>query len=144
MSVALNRLQGIGHIELRVRKLEESARFYCELFGLAQGASPPIGRVCVCRSLPASGGGRFSIVLTQGLPDGTELAGLDHVGLTVPTEQDVRDTYARALDLGFRATRPRRNEHGLQTYVFDPDGYKIEVASGVTEACGITTPVPRG
>jgi len=133
----ITQLQRIGHVELRVRNLDQSARFYYDMFGLARReACPANGRVCVCVGAPASGSEGFSVVLTEGLPLGTDLAGLDHVGFSVPTEQDVRDTYARARRLGVRCTAPRASDGVLQTFVFDPNGYKLEVTSNTCAAIG--------
>jgi catechol 2,3-dioxygenase-like lactoylglutathione lyase family enzyme len=121
-------LTRIGHVELRVRDLDQSATFYRDVFGMARReASPPSDNVCVCVGVPASGGEEFTIVLTEGLPLSTELAGLDHVSLSALTEQDVRDIYAKADQLGLRCTKPRHFDGAFQTFVFDPDGYKIEV-----------------
>jgi catechol 2,3-dioxygenase-like lactoylglutathione lyase family enzyme len=124
------KLTGIGHVELRVRNLDESAAFYRDVFGLVRRpAAPPSDKVCLCVGVPASGDETFSIVLTEGLPLGTEIAGLDHVSLTVPNGQDVRDIYASATRLGVRRTAPRAFDGAYQTFVFDPNGYKIEVVA---------------
>jgi catechol 2,3-dioxygenase-like lactoylglutathione lyase family enzyme len=133
-------LARIEHVELRVRDLNESARFYRDVFGLERRAAmPPNARVCVCVGAPASGGEDFSVVLTEGLPPSTDLAGLDHVGFNAPTEQDVRGIYARARQLGFRCTAPRVFDGAFQTFVFDPDGYKIEITVRTTGQCGQPT-----
>ena len=125
---ATTRIAGIGHVELRVRNLQDSVRFYREVFGLrCQETSPRLDNQCVCVGVPASGSGLFGVVLSEGFPAGAELAGLDHVGMRVSTEQDVRDIYARARELGHRATRPRIYNGHYQIFVFDPDGYKLEV-----------------
>jgi len=131
MSNALmTKLQRIGHVELRVRNLDQSARFYLDMFGLVRREeSPPSGKTCVCVGAPTSGSEGFSLVLTEGLPLGTDLAGLDHVGFSVPTEQDVRDTYAKAHRLGVPCTTPRASDGVLQTFIFDPNGYKLEITA---------------
>lgn len=122
------RIIGIGHVELRVRNLQESVRFYRDVLGLSRAeTSPQLERQCICVGVPASGNGLFGVVLSEGFPAGAELAGLDHVGMRVSTEQDVRDIYTRALNLGHRATQPRVFSGHYQIFVFDPDGYKLEV-----------------
>jgi len=121
---------GLHHVELRVRNLADSTAFLCDVFGLRrQDVVPPCDKTCVCVGMPASEGASFGIVLSEGLPPGTELAGLDHVGVRVATEQDVRDTYAKARALGYRATEPRVFGGAFQTFVFEPSGYKIEVCA---------------
>jgi len=117
----------IGHVSLRVRNLRRSGDFYRDLFGLHPRQAEPPSRVsCVCApaddKLP-----RFSLVLTQGLPPGSEISGLDHVSLVVATEEDVDELYRRATEMGARATQPRDYAGHYQAFVFDPDGYKIEV-----------------
>ena len=122
------KIAGIGHVELRVRSLKESVTFYCNVFDLRrQETVPRLENQGVCVGAPASGSGLFGVVLSEGFPAGAELAGLDHVGMRVSTEQDVRDTYARARELGYRATKPRVYNGHYQAFVFDPDGYKLEV-----------------
>jgi catechol 2,3-dioxygenase-like lactoylglutathione lyase family enzyme len=122
------KIAGIGHVELRVRSLQESVTFYCNVFDLRrQETVPRLENQCVCVGAPASGSGLFGVVVAEGFPAGAELAGLDHVGMRVSTEQDVRDIYARARELGYRATKPRVFNGHYQVFVFDPDGYKLEV-----------------
>ena len=135
------RIIGIGHFELRVRNLQDSVRFYCDVFGLrCQETSPRLENQRVCVGVPASGSGLFGVVLSEGFPAGAELAGLDHVGMSVSTEQDVRDIYARARELGHHATGPRVFDGHFQAFLFDPDGYKLEVfADGCREASGPET-----
>ncbi len=129
-------LTRIGHVELRVRNLERSAAFYCELFGFARrSASVPYSCVCTCVGVPSSGCEEFSVVLVEGLPQAAELAGLDHVSFRVLTEQDVRDTHERAVAMQIRCTSPRRAEDSLQMFLFDPDGYKLEIAAPLTSPC---------
>jgi len=128
-------LTGIGHVELRVRNLDSSSDFYCRLFGMArQPATPPSNRVCKCVGVSVSGGEAFSVVLTEGFPPGTEIAGLDHVCFNVPDVEHVDGVYALANHLGVRCTTPRVLDGNYQTFVFDPNGYKIEIvaSSGVS------------
>lgn len=123
-------LTGIGHVELRVHSLDESAAFYRDVLGLVRRqVAPPNDKVCLCVGVPASGDETFSIVLTEGLPLGTEIAGFDHVSLTVPSGQDVRDIHAIAARLGVQCTSPRMFDGAYQTFLFDPNGYKIEVVA---------------
>jgi predicted lactoylglutathione lyase len=69
----------------------------------------------------------FRIVITEGLPSGSELAGVDHFSVAVRSEEDVEELYEKALGMGINATQPRIYAGAYQTFLFDPDGYKIEV-----------------
>jgi catechol 2,3-dioxygenase-like lactoylglutathione lyase family enzyme len=120
----------INHIALRVRDLERSAKFYCELFGLeVRPAVPPGDSVCVCAAPSASSLLSFGVALIQGLPRGADPIGMDHVSLEVAKAEDLEDIYAAATARGTPATDPRVYGGYYQTFVFDPDGYKIEVVS---------------
>lgn len=122
-------LRRIGHIEIRVRELKESAAFYRELLGFQQTeASPPSPNVCICRA-HSRDDCSFGLVLVEGLPPSVELAGLDHFSLEVVTKGEVDSLYAKACELGVRATRPRFFDGHYQTFVFDPTGYKVEIAA---------------
>lgn len=120
----------IIHVALRVRDLEQSAAFYCALFGLeARPLVPPGEQVRVCAAPVIWGESSFGIILIQGLPGATQPVGMDHLSLEVSSAEDVEDIYAMALVHGAAATAPRVLGGFYQTYIFDPDGYKIEVAT---------------
>jgi catechol 2,3-dioxygenase-like lactoylglutathione lyase family enzyme len=124
------KLRRISHVELRVRSLDESAVFYQELFGLQpREADPPSAKVRVCSVLDENGQEDVSVVLAEGLPPNLEPIGMDHLSFEVPADEDVSDIYFRALGLRARATSPRVFDGRYQTFVFDPNGYKIEVAA---------------
>jgi predicted lactoylglutathione lyase len=61
------------------------------------------------------------------LPAGSELSGVDHFSVAVRSEEDVEELCQRALGMGINATQPRVYAGAYQTFLFDPDGYKIEV-----------------
>lgn len=122
------RVRRISHVNLRVRDVDRSAEFYCALFGLRQqepDASLRGGRACVAST--KSGRSEFGVVLSRGLPAKAELSGVDHFTFEVPVPDDVNELYARARQRGAPATKPRFYRGGWQTFVFDPDGYKIEI-----------------
>lgn len=117
---------GIRHLNLRVRNLQESAAFYSSLFGLtARRPTPNRPGVLICAA-PRSAGQPFSIVLTQGL-GGQTPTGMDHFAIGVESRDDVEIAFDRAQSMGMRATRPRMFDGHYQTFIFDPDGYKVEV-----------------
>ena len=120
----------INHVALRVSDLERSARFYCELFGLEVHPAVSLGDgVCVCAAPSASSQLSFGIALIQGLPRGGDPIGMDHISLEVATAEDLEDIYVAAAARGSHATTPRTYGGHYQTFIFDPDGYKIEVVS---------------
>jgi len=118
---------GIRHLNLRVRNLAESAAFYGDLFGMsARRPTPDRSGVLVCSPARTSEHPSFSIVLTQGL-GGMTPTGMDHFAIGVASEADVDFAFGRAQAMGMRSTRPRMFDGNYQTFIFDPDGYKIEV-----------------
>jgi catechol 2,3-dioxygenase-like lactoylglutathione lyase family enzyme len=124
MSIQLN------HITIRVRNLQESATFYCSLFGMVRRpADPPSERSCICHDRSGRKGSVPAVVLVEGLAPGSELLGLDHFGLRVPFAGDVFLLYQLARNRGFRATTPTEDKGVWKTFIFDPDGYKVEVAA---------------
>jgi catechol 2,3-dioxygenase-like lactoylglutathione lyase family enzyme len=111
-----------------VRNVDESADFYCSLFGLRQRDPDSVsrgGRLCVAPT--RSGRSEFGVFLSRGLPAKAELSGVDHFTFEVPVAADVDELYTRARQRGAPATTPRYYRGGWQTFVFDPDGYKIEI-----------------
>lgn len=120
----------IDHIGLRVRDLKRSAAFYCELFGLERRpAVPPSDSTCLCVVPSGNGSPPFGITLIQGLPLGVEPISMDHFSFEVRNAEDVLDIYCAALVRGAQATEPRMYAGHYQTFIFDPDGYKVEVVS---------------
>jgi catechol 2,3-dioxygenase-like lactoylglutathione lyase family enzyme len=120
----------IDHIGLRVRDLKRSAVFYCELFGLERRPTvPPSDSTCLCVAPSGNGSPAFGITLIQGLPLGVEPISMDHFSFEVRSAEDVLGTYCAALVRGAQATEPRMYGGHYQTFIFDPDGYKVEVVS---------------
>lgn len=118
----------LGHVSLRVRDLDRSRAFYRSLFGFEElGSGSIAGSVSLGIKEPAGQCNGAAIVLAPGLPSGAELLGVDHFGFEVPTARDVDSTYQNAKAIHAQATQPRVYEGRWQTFIFDPDGYKIEV-----------------
>lgn len=84
-------------------------------------------RICVAST--TTSGVSFGILLMQGLSRGIQPVGMDHLSLEVPGPDDVENIYSIALTHGAAATGPRVYGGFYQTFIFDPDGYKIEVIS---------------
>ncbi|GAG33295.1 unnamed protein product [marine sediment metagenome] len=70
----------------------------------------------------------FRVVFTEGLPpNGDHLTGLDRVSFEVPCRETIDQIYDEARKRNARATQPRMYDGHWQIFVFDPDGYKVEV-----------------
>jgi catechol 2,3-dioxygenase-like lactoylglutathione lyase family enzyme len=122
------RLKRIDHVELRVRDLAQSEAFYEKLLGLTRDRAREQGDD-VGVYLSDAADAAFSIVLVEGVPNGMEMIGLDHICLEVESKRDVDVIHAAARSSGTQTTVPRFHQKRYQTYVFDPNGYKIEIAA---------------
>jgi len=87
-----------------------------------------------CHLFDSESGGGFELVLTQGLPPGDYLVGLDHFAFEAASSELVDRLYRRAIKRAFQATRPRLLNGRWKCFLFDPDGYKIEISSTVSPA----------
>lgn len=118
----------LGHVSLRVRDLGLSEQFYCDLFGLKRVTNGWTSEsVCLGLATEPACEPTVVVVLTSGLPRGVGLSGVDHFAIEVPSIFDVYESYLEAKALGALATKPRVYDGHWQTFIFDPDGYKIEV-----------------
>lgn len=115
-------------VTLRVRDPERSAEFYRIVLGLVSappGAHPGADTRVIQGSASTQMG--FKLVFTEGLPPGDHLTGLDRVSFEVPSRESVDRIYEEATRHRARAIQPRLYEGHWQTFIFDPDGYKVEV-----------------
>ncbi|UCD27623.1 MAG: VOC family protein [Planctomycetota bacterium] len=127
MQATLTTINYLDHIHLRVNNLARSKYFYCNLLGFTPCPTEPTSAVvCILKAPTKDQAPTFSIILTEGLPTGSELTGMDHFSISISTMARVEEIYQKAMEHGFRATKPRLYEGNYQTFIFDPDGYKIE------------------
>ena len=104
-SVSVRRIQ---HLCLRVRELQRSVDFYCGVLGFEDhngGGYEKPGRIC--RLLDGETGVAFELLLTEGLPPGDYLVGLDHLAFNVASPAMVDRLYRCAVDASFQAAQPR-------------------------------------
>jgi catechol 2,3-dioxygenase-like lactoylglutathione lyase family enzyme len=120
----------LSRICLRVRDPGRSAEFYRTVLGLASGQNTGDGSgstISVQRSANTPTG--FEVVFAEGLPPGDHLTGLDRISFEAASRECVDYIYEEARKRHARATQPRLYEGHWQTFIFDPDGYKVEVFS---------------
>lgn len=121
----------IRHVSIRVRDIRKSTEFYRDLLGFEpRPGSSRDESTCYCCAPGSTAETGFGIVLIQGLPAGADLMGVDRISFEVPAADDVTAMYHAAVARGTPATPPRVYGGFYQTFLFDPDGYKIEVLSG--------------
>ncbi len=118
----------IGRICLRVGDLQRSSNFYrCVLGFETMAPTDDAPGVCECVLHDGSAAELVRLVLTEGLPPGAYPTGFDHFSLEAPSPADIEAVYERAQAHAAQATHPRIYDGRWQLFVFDPDGYKIEV-----------------
>jgi catechol 2,3-dioxygenase-like lactoylglutathione lyase family enzyme len=113
----------IQHLCLRVRDVQRSVDFYCGVLGFHR----------VCRLIDAETGAAFELILTLGLPPGDYLVGLDHLAFDTRSPEMVDSIYRRAVDASIQAARPRLQDGRWKSFLFDPDGYKLEISADPDE-----------
>jgi catechol 2,3-dioxygenase-like lactoylglutathione lyase family enzyme len=130
----------ITHVSLRVRHLDSSARFYCEVFGLrCEAARPPSPRHCWCVSAGTERQPSLQIELTEGRPLAATST-VDPFAVEVRSAEAVGLICRRVAGHHCRHTPPRVNAGRASCFIFDPDGHKIEISAPATD--GVSTGSP--
>ncbi|MDP9285662.1 MAG: VOC family protein [Actinomycetota bacterium] len=133
-------LIGLGHVDLVCRDLRRSLDFYAAVLG-PLGLVPPVcfegerGEQIHYLRFPTPGSG--SLGLRQALEEQAfELyaPGLHHVAFRVESREDVDAAHAAAVAAGatvLHAPRvfPQYDPDFYATFLLDPDGFRIEVAT---------------
>jgi catechol 2,3-dioxygenase-like lactoylglutathione lyase family enzyme len=119
----------ITHISLRVRHLDSSARFYCDVFGLqCKPARPPTPRRCWCVSAGDAAEPCLQIELAEGRPLAATST-VDHFAVEVRSPEAVGLICQRVAEHHCRHTDPQVHADHTTCFIFDPDGHKIEVSA---------------
>lgn len=125
MPIATSKL---GHIVLRVRDLDRSARFYTEVLGLRKtGEIPGMMAFFSTRNNPDSHDlGLMRLGPDAPGPDPTRV-GLYHFAYQVESEEALAEAYRTLQEAGVRIVGT--GDHGVSKgiYIVDPDGIEIEI-----------------
>ncbi len=121
------KVQSVGHVVLKVRDLDRSARFYTEVLGLKEVARFP-GRM-VFFSAGANHHDLAVMAVAADAPNPpAEAVGLAHVALKIGDSLEALQEAKRSLDAHKVAIRGIRDHRVSQSiYLEDPDGNTIEV-----------------
>jgi lactoylglutathione lyase len=135
MEQPLTPVRRMQHVCLRVRDVQRSLCFYCQVLGLQEKQTGDWARTGHVRVLcDLESGTSMELLLTQGLPPGEYLVGLDHLAFEASSVAGVNAVYQRAAQASFQATQPRIYNGSWKCFLFDPDGYKLEVSAQADES----------
>lgn len=132
--------RGIQHIDLAVSDLERSLAFYLELLGplgFEEKRRYPTYRKSEEVVYLGCGDGLGPAWLGLRPADGGEHryyeVGLEHLAFQVDQPEEVDEAYQRCLEMNAKVHFPPEEDSDIGGYyaffVFDPDGFRIEVFS---------------
>ena len=129
-------VQGIDHIVLRVRQLQRSLAFYCEVLGCTiERQQPELGLTQL-----RAGDSLIDLVTLDGPLGAGEPPGagpnLEHFCLTIsPFEESALIAWlaARAVAVQEPGSRYGAQGEGRSFYVEDPDGNRVELKAAAPE-----------
>jgi catechol 2,3-dioxygenase-like lactoylglutathione lyase family enzyme len=117
-------LLGIRHVALYARDLEAAERFWVDVMGYEVEWRPDPDNVYLH-------GGKDNLALHRGVPRAPvdESGQLDHIGLAVPTPEDVDAWAAHLKAHGVELhTEPKTHRDGSRSfYLFGPESLLIQV-----------------
>ncbi len=116
------RITGIDHINLNVRNLEETRRFYQQLFGFTVKKHEPEQNGLII------GNDRVALCLYEHPEkDVAENAGFNHFGFHIDNFDEVTAA-CRRLGVPILYGGPVQWEKSRSIYIQDPNGYTIELS----------------
>ena len=128
--------RGIQHVDLAVSDLARSLEFYLALLGplgWAEEARYPSYRGAeeVVYLKDEATGANFGLRPADGGEHRYYEVGLEHIAFEVDTREEVEAAHERCVARGDRIHHPPEPDNDLEgyyaTFVFDPDGMRIEV-----------------
>ncbi len=113
---------GLTHINLSVRDLERSLRFYQQVFGVKEYAR---GQGMIHAQTPGS----HDVISFQDKADTAgESGGIAHFGFRLVDAKDIDKAVEKVQRAGGKLRRRGEFAAGVPyAYVSDPDGYEIEI-----------------
>lgn len=123
------KVRNVGHVVLKVRDIERSARFYRDVLGLKEVARGTFGRPMAFFS---TGDNHHDVAVLEVGADApapaAEATGLYHVALRIGTSLDeLRAARAHLEARGITNIRVRDHVVSQSIYLNDPDGNNIEL-----------------
>ena len=119
---------GVDHVSFTVTDLDASQRFYTEVFDFLMVLDVGYGRIF----MHPDTGFTLSLMKHDGAHGGsfTQLTtGLDHLGLTAGSREELQEWERRFDELGVTYTPIRDMEFGFHLNFRDPDGIALELSA---------------
>ncbi len=119
---------GVDHVSFTVLDLDASQRFYTEVLDFLMVLNVGYGRIF----MHPGTGFTLSLMKHEGAQGGrfTELAtGLDHLGLTASSREELEEWERRFDELGVTYTPIRDMEFGYHLNFRDPDDIALELSA---------------
>lgn len=128
--------RGIQHVDLAVGDVERSLAFYFGVLGplgLEEEARYPSYRGTEEVVYLSFGGGSLGLRPADGGEHRYYDVGLEHLAFQVDRPDEVDEAYRRCLEMDASIHHPPELDRDIEGYyaffVFDPDGFRIEVFS---------------
>jgi lactoylglutathione lyase len=115
------------HTMVRVRDIEESKRFYCDLLGLVETRRKDLdaAKATLVFLSPEGGGPGNEVELTYNWDSDEEYTGGRNFGHLAFAVDNIYETCQRLQDGGVTINRPPRD--GRMAFVVSPDGISVEL-----------------